>query len=173
MGEGRQHQSGGLGAHALRQLGQRRGLPPSEQPVDLRLVAQGRRAGRGPRRPAVNGSPLDLILLLGLGVIGFGMRRFGFPVLPLIGGVIMGPLIELQGRRALQLASGSPRGFFGGVDIQTGSFTVSALAVTAYAIIVIVLLWPLVWSLLRRRRTVPTDGPALEAPSEATRGSLR
>lgn len=112
-------------------------------------------------------------MLLGLGVIGFGMRRFGFPVLPLIGGVIMGPLIELQGRRALQLASGSPRGFFGGVDIQTGSFTVSALAVTAYAIIVIVLLWPLVWSLLRRRRTVPTDGPALEAPSEATRGSLR
>jgi putative tricarboxylic transport membrane protein len=100
---------------------------------------------------AVNGSPFDLILLLGLGIIGFGMRRFGFPVLPLIVGVIMGPLIELQGRRALQLASGSPRGLLGGVDVATGQFALSPLACTVYVIIVIVLVWPLIYPLVEHR----------------------
>ena len=56
---------------------------------------------------AVNGPPFDLILLLRLGLLGFAMRRFGLPVLPLIVGVILGPLIELQCRRSLQLAGGS------------------------------------------------------------------
>ena len=100
---------------------------------------------------AVNGSPFDLILLLGLGILGFGMRRFGIPVLPLIVGVIMGPLLELQGRRALQLAGGSPRGLLGGVDQATGQFALSALVVTVYLIILVVLVWPLVWPLIRRR----------------------
>jgi putative tricarboxylic transport membrane protein len=100
---------------------------------------------------AVNGSPFDLILLLGLGILGFGMRRFGIPVLPLIVGVIMGPLLELQGRRALQLAGGSPRGLLGGVDQATGQFALSALVVTVYLIILVVLVWPLVYPLIRRR----------------------
>ena len=100
---------------------------------------------------AVNGSPFDLILLLGLGIIGFGMRRFGIPVLPLIVGVIMGPLIELQARRALQLASGSPRGLFGGVDVTTGQFALSPLVVTIYVIILVVLIWPLLYPPIKRR----------------------
>ena len=33
---------------------------------------------------AVNSQTFDLFLLLGLGLIGFAMRRFGLPVLPLI-----------------------------------------------------------------------------------------
>ena len=45
---------------------------------------------------AVNGQPFDLFLLLGLGLLGFAMRRFGLPVLPLIVGVILGPLVEQQ-----------------------------------------------------------------------------
>ena len=57
------------------------------------------------------------------------MRRFGIPVLPLIVGVIMGPLIELQGRRALQLSCGDPKGLFGGVDVATGQFAGLGLAV--------------------------------------------
>ena len=113
---------------------------------------------------AVNGSPFDLILLLGLGIIGFGMRRFGLPVLPLIVAVIMGPLIELQCRRALQLASGSPRGLIGGVNVATGLFALSPLCVTIYAIIVLVLIWPLVYPPIKRRlldgvTEAPTDAP--------------
>jgi putative tricarboxylic transport membrane protein len=99
---------------------------------------------------AVNGSSFDLILLLALGLIGFGMRRFGLPVLPLIVAVILGPRVEAQGRRALQLSSGDVRGMFGGVDVATGQFQLSAVAVVVYLIILLVLLWPLVFRLVRK-----------------------
>ncbi|MCX4469828.1 Tripartite tricarboxylate transporter TctA family protein [Micromonospora sp. MW-13] len=81
---------------------------------------------------AVNASPFDLFLLLTLGLLGFGMRRFGLPILPLIVGVILGPRAELQGRRALQLSGGELSGLLGG--------WVSGLI---YAAIAVALLWPL------------------------------
>ncbi|WP_283135136.1 tripartite tricarboxylate transporter permease [Rhizohabitans arisaemae] len=81
---------------------------------------------------AVNAKPLDLVLLLLLGLLGFGMRRFGFPVLPLIVGVILGPRAELQGRRSLQLSGGELSGLIGG-----------PVSYTIYAIIALILLWPL------------------------------
>ncbi|HEV2927957.1 MAG TPA: tripartite tricarboxylate transporter permease, partial [Propionibacteriaceae bacterium] len=99
---------------------------------------------------AVNGSSFDLILLLAFGLIGFGMRRFGLPVLPLIVAVILGPRVEAQGRRALQLSSGDVRGMFGGVDVATGQFQLSAVAVVVYLIIVLILIWPLVFKLVRK-----------------------
>ena len=99
---------------------------------------------------AVNGSPFDLILLLALGLLGFGMRRFAIPVLPLIVGVILGPRVELQGRRAMQLSSGDPKGLIGNVDVATGQFVVSGIAVTVYAIILVVLFWPLLFRLVKR-----------------------
>ena len=112
---------------------------------------------------AVNGSSFDLILLLGLGMLGFGMRRFGFPVLPLIVGVILGPLIEAQGRRSLQLSSGELRGLLGGVDVATGEFRYSTVAIVVYALIVLVLLWPLLLTLVRR--ALPRQAAAIEEMS--------
>jgi putative tricarboxylic transport membrane protein len=99
---------------------------------------------------AVNGQPFDLILLLALGLLGFVMRRFGLPVLPLIVAVILGPRIELQGRRALQLSSGEWRGLFGSTNPATGEFELSPIAVTIYVIIVIILAWPLIFKAIRR-----------------------
>ncbi|MGN9906030.1 tripartite tricarboxylate transporter permease [Phytohabitans sp. LJ34] len=87
---------------------------------------------------AVNAQPFDLFLLLTLGLLGFAMRRFGLPVLPLIVGVILGPIAERQGRMALQLSGGDLSGLIGG--------PVSYLIYTAIAVI---LLWPLL------RRFVP------------------
>ncbi|HEU4945822.1 MAG TPA: tripartite tricarboxylate transporter permease [Kribbella sp.] len=89
---------------------------------------------------AVNAQPFDLFLLLGLGLIGFGMRRFGLPVLPLIVGVILGPIAEKQGRRALQLSGGDLSGLVGG-----------PVSYAIYAAIAVVLLWPL----LRRYVAAP------------------
>ncbi|MGW0228947.1 tripartite tricarboxylate transporter permease [Actinopolymorpha singaporensis] len=63
---------------------------------------------------AVNAQPFDLFLLLVLGILGFAMRRFGLPVLPLIVGVILGPIAERQGRMALQLSGGDLSGLIGG-----------------------------------------------------------
>ena len=82
---------------------------------------------------AVNAQPFDLFLLLTLGLLGFGMRRFGLPILPLIVGVILGPRAELQGRRALQLSGGELHGLVGGW-----------VSWVIYAVILVVLLWPLV-----------------------------
>jgi putative tricarboxylic transport membrane protein len=81
---------------------------------------------------AVNAQPFDLFLLLALGLVGFALRRFGLPVLPLIIGVILGPLAELQGRRSLQLSGGDLDGLIGG-----------PVAWVCYAVIAVVLLWPL------------------------------
>ena len=82
---------------------------------------------------AVNAQPFDLYLLLALGLLGFGMRRFGLPVLPLIVGIILGPRAELHGRRALQLSGGELHGLIGGW-----------VSWVIYAVILVVLLWPLV-----------------------------
>jgi putative tricarboxylic transport membrane protein len=112
---------------------------------------------------AVNGSSFDLILLLALGLLGFGMRRFGFPVLPLIVGVILGPLIEAQGRRSLQLSSGELRGLLGGIDVATGRFEYSTVAIVVYVVIALVLLWPLLVRPLRR--LLPRQAAAVEEMS--------
>ncbi|YAL83678.1 tripartite tricarboxylate transporter permease [Dermacoccaceae bacterium W4C1] len=61
---------------------------------------------------AVNLMWFDLALLLGFGLVGFAMRRFGIPVLPLIIGVIIGPRAENELRTALQLEGGSWTGLF-------------------------------------------------------------
>ena len=56
---------------------------------------------------SLNNSVFDLILLALFGVIGYGMRRFDFPVTPAIIGVVLGPTAESCVRTAMQP---SPRG---------------------------------------------------------------
>ena len=49
----------------------------------------------------------DLVLVYSLGMLGVGMRRFDFPVTPLLIGVALGPLAEVQLRQALAVGHGS------------------------------------------------------------------
>ncbi|HSG47017.1 MAG TPA: tripartite tricarboxylate transporter permease [Longimicrobiales bacterium] len=55
---------------------------------------------------AVNQSSFDLVLMTGFGVLGYGMRRGGFPLAPVILGLVLGPLMERNLRRALALSGG-------------------------------------------------------------------
>ena len=55
---------------------------------------------------AVNFAPQDLLILLVLGIVGFFMRRYGYPVAPLVVGMILGPIFERQLRTALQISQG-------------------------------------------------------------------
>src|SRR5437868_3083296 len=57
---------------------------------------------------ALNGSAVDLVVLFLLGMLGFAMRRFGLPVAPAVIGVILGPMAEVQLRRALAIGAGDP-----------------------------------------------------------------
>ncbi|KAE8765339.1 tripartite tricarboxylate transporter permease [Georgenia thermotolerans] len=100
---------------------------------------------------SVNMQAFDLVLLLVLGLLGLLMRRYGLPVLPLIIGVIIGPLAEAQMRRALQLSAGHASGLWN-----------EPLAVVIYVIIALVLLWPLLaWGIRRARGGAPA--PVLSA----------
>lgn len=55
---------------------------------------------------AINADPFDIILLLIIGVLGFAMRRFGWPVAPAVIGLILGPIAETNLRRALAISNG-------------------------------------------------------------------
>jgi putative tricarboxylic transport membrane protein len=55
---------------------------------------------------SINHSLLDLWIVLGAGVLGYGLRCFGFPFLPLVLGVILGHMIESNYRRSLVLSRG-------------------------------------------------------------------
>ncbi len=50
---------------------------------------------------------LDLFVMLGFGILGYGMNRFGFPIAPLLIGFILGPLVEVGFRQAMILSRGS------------------------------------------------------------------
>jgi putative tricarboxylic transport membrane protein len=89
---------------------------------------------------SVNAQAFDLLLLFALGLIGFGMRRYGLPVLPLIIGVILGPRAEVQMRRALQISDGEISGLFN-----------SPLAITVYTVVALIVIWPLLHRLVIRR----------------------
>jgi putative tricarboxylic transport membrane protein len=57
---------------------------------------------------ALNNSTFDLILLFIVGILGFLMRRYDFPVAPCIIGLILGKLAEAQFRRAMSISQGDP-----------------------------------------------------------------
>jgi putative tricarboxylic transport membrane protein len=57
---------------------------------------------------AAKPSPVELTMLAVFGVMGFLMRRFDYPVAPVVVGLILGPVAEAQLRRALQISLGDP-----------------------------------------------------------------
>ena len=61
---------------------------------------------------SVNNRVFDLIVLYAMGLIGFLMRRFEFPVAPCIIGLILGPLAEEHFRRTMSITQGDASVFF-------------------------------------------------------------
>ena len=93
---------------------------------------------------SVNFDAFDLALLGVLGVLGLAMRRFGLPVLPLIIGVILGPLLELQLTQALAISQG---------DVST--LWSEPVAVVVYVVMALLLVSTIVAG--RRAGAVPSD----------------
>jgi putative tricarboxylic transport membrane protein len=88
----------------------------------------------------ISRSVVDLILLYAIGALGFVMRRTGFPLAPVIIGMILGPLAEQEFRRAMTISQGDPTIFFS-----------HPLSLTLLLIAGLALLAPLVRRLLLRR----------------------
>jgi putative tricarboxylic transport membrane protein len=55
---------------------------------------------------SASNSLVDVLIMYAIGVVGFFMRRYDFPVGPMVLGVILGPLMEAQFRRAVQVSNG-------------------------------------------------------------------
>lgn len=53
-----------------------------------------------------NPSPFELGMLLLFGLMGYVLRRYGYPIAPVVVGLILGPLAEQQLRRALAISQG-------------------------------------------------------------------
>jgi putative tricarboxylic transport membrane protein len=54
----------------------------------------------------VNPSPVELSMLMIFGVMGYVMRLHGYPIAPVVVGLILGPMAEQQLRRALSISQG-------------------------------------------------------------------
>jgi putative tricarboxylic transport membrane protein len=62
---------------------------------------------------SLSGSVVEVLVMYVIGVLGFFMRRYDFPIAPVILGVILGPLMEVQARRALVGSGNDPSVFVG------------------------------------------------------------
>lgn len=88
----------------------------------------------------IRNSNFDLLIAVAVGLLGMLMRRFGYPITPLILGAILGPMAEGHFRTSMQLSQGNP-----GIFISTGFTWIT------YSLMAIALLWPLIWKLLKPR----------------------
>jgi len=86
-------------------------------------------------------SPFDVFLLYAIGLLGFLMRRYGFPAAPVIVGMILGPLAEEQLRRSLAISQGS-----------WSVFVTHPISAVLLAVTVAVLVLPVGVRALRRKR---------------------
>ena len=56
----------------------------------------------------VSGQVTDLVIMVSVGVLGYVMRVYDFPIAPVLIGLILGPMAEVQLRTALAAAEGNP-----------------------------------------------------------------
>ncbi|MEY4984851.1 MAG: hypothetical protein RIR62_3117 [Pseudomonadota bacterium] len=82
----------------------------------------------------VNPSPVELAMLIGFGILGYGMRLFGYPIAPVVVGLILGPMAEQQLRRALAISQGDP------MTLVQSPLAAGLLALAAVALVLPILL---------------------------------
>ncbi|TDE11829.1 tripartite tricarboxylate transporter permease [Jiangella asiatica] len=86
-------------------------------------------------------SQFDLYVMIAFGVLGFLIARYGFSAATLVLGMVLGPLLEQNLERALNISGGDP-----------AVFVERPISRVLVVLIVVVLLVPLLSLLARRRR---------------------
>ncbi len=76
---------------------------------------------------SLSNSIVDLITMYVIGVLGYALRRLDFPLGPIILGVVLGPRIEQEFRRAMSLSLGDPTTFLTR-PVSAGILLIAALA---------------------------------------------
>jgi putative tricarboxylic transport membrane protein len=90
---------------------------------------------------SLSNSVTEVLIMYVIGALGFFMRRFDFPVAPVILGVILGPLMEAQFRRTLLVSDG-----------DLGVFLERPFALALFALSLLALVVPVVVGGVRRVR---------------------
>ena len=89
----------------------------------------------------LNGETFDVWVAIVIGVLGLLFRRFGYPITPLILGVILGPIAEQEFRRALQGSVGDPS-----ILIAT------PFSVALYVLLIIAIATPKLYKLWKKKQ---------------------
>jgi len=61
---------------------------------------------------AVNGSVVDVWIMIAMGALGYALRKFDFETAPIVLGVVLAPMLEMSFRQSLAMSSGSYVIFF-------------------------------------------------------------
>ncbi|MCW3839727.1 tripartite tricarboxylate transporter permease [Micromonospora yasonensis] len=96
---------------------------------------------------SVSGAITDILIAYAIGIVGFLMRQFDFPIAPTILGAILGPELEDQFRRALSIGNG---------DLTV--FLHRPLTVAILALALLALLLPYAPKVVARLRGRPVEG---------------
>jgi putative tricarboxylic transport membrane protein len=97
---------------------------------------------------AVGGNLFDLWVTVVFGVLGVLLQRYGFPVAPIVLGLILGPMLETHFRRALIISRG-----------DYGVFLERPIAAGLLAVAAVYLCLPLLsWAWRRWRVVAPAEG---------------
>lgn len=90
-------------------------------------------------------SPFDLMAMTVFGIVGYFMRKLAFPLAPVVLAVVLGPMMEVNLRRALSLSDG-----------DWGTLVGSPIAIALWLLVAGSLLLPL---LLKRRKPMVSSSP--------------
>ncbi len=101
---------------------------------------------------AVRNNPLDVVLMLALGILGYGLRHLGLPPPAIVLGVVLGPIIESGQGQGLLAASGDAHPWL--------SFFTRPISAAIIVLVLLALLWPLWnrWKAHRRAQDTATTG---------------
>jgi len=95
---------------------------------------------------SVNNSGLDVLIMIIAGLVGFILRKNGFPTAPIVIGMVIGPVMEKSLRQGLIISDNSFINFFG-----------SGIASTLFAVTLVIFLVPAFRSVRNRLSQAPVN----------------
>lgn len=91
---------------------------------------------------SLNRSFTDVIIMFIAGILGFFFRKFGYPLGPLVLGLLLGEMCETNLRRTLMLSKGNPIRLF-----------TSPISIVLIIFILAAILWPVIGDLKAKKKT--------------------
>lgn len=96
---------------------------------------------------AINATRFDLLMVVGIGVIGYFLRKCNVPMAPMVLGVVLGDMMEQNLRRALSITNG-----------EIGILFESKISISLWILAILVgVVPPLLRTLAKKKATVPAN----------------